>query len=57
MKAGDLVKCASTGWIGMIIETDVSQFKDIRIVILDSRSHNPIGSIVQQATWQWEVLG
>ena len=55
MKVGDLVKCASTGWLGIIVETDVSQFKDIRIKILDSRS-DTFGMIVQQATWQWEVL-
>lgn len=56
MKVGDLVKCRSTGWLGMIAETDVSQFKDIRIRILDSRSPT-FGMIVQQAAWQWEVLG
>lgn len=56
MKIGDLVKCASTGWLGIIVETDIGSFKDLGIKILDSRSP-AYGLVVQQAKWQWEVLG
>jgi len=56
MKTGDLVKCQSTGWLGIIVETDIGSFKDLGIKILDSRSPS-FGLVVRQATWGWEVLG
>ena len=55
MKVGDLVRCESTGWLGIIVETGIGSFKDIGVKILDSRSPS-FGLVVQQATWQWEVL-
>ena len=56
MKIGDLVRCESTGWLGIIVETNIGSFKDLGIKILDRRSP-AYGLVVQQATWQWEVLG
>ena len=56
MKIGDLVRCGSTGSLGIIVETGIGRFNDVAIKILDGRSP-AFGLVIQQATWQWEALG
>ena len=56
MKIGDLVRCESTGWLGIVVETRGRTYKDIGVKVLDIRSPS-FGLVIQQATWQWEVLG
>jgi len=56
MKLGDLIKNTANGWIGIILETDIGDFRDIRIMVLHTNGieQSPFETI--SATWSWEVL-
>ena len=56
MKIGDLVRCESTGWLGIVVETRGRTYKDIGVKVLDIRSPT-FGLVVHWAFCDWEVLG
>jgi hypothetical protein len=56
MKVGDLIKNTANGWIGIVLETDIGGFRDIRVMVLHTNSLTQKAFETTTATWSWEVL-